>query len=205
MEGGTGQPVEPDQARWEHDSFVAAAVVFSGMFLGSEITYQFAVAATSNDSNALPDAMRGKVREEMAALFRDERRFRRISALEKYQAVLELAGLPRIPGKRAFKNANLVIEIRNRLVHYEQGIIPARDYGGNVITPERFRAELGRRRITDNPMAAAGEPYFPRRALSHRLAEAAVKWAMAWVDQFYAKVGANPPPLDGIRDQTLTR
>lgn len=59
LEGGTAA-IEPAQERFEHDSFVAASIIFASAFLDSEVNYQFATAAEGADPNALPIPMRGQ-------------------------------------------------------------------------------------------------------------------------------------------------
>jgi hypothetical protein len=65
-----------------------------------------------------------------------------------------------------------------------------------ALGPEKFARELRSRGISENPLAAIGEPYFPRRILSHHLAESGIHWAVSWVDAFYDRLGVTPPPLD---------
>jgi hypothetical protein len=202
-----GGAIEAIHAREEHDSCVAASIIFAGAFLDSEINYQFATAAEAADPNALADPMRGPVRAAMAAMFTGGG-FRNLSVFQKYQELLRLAGKTKLPEKanaNPYTDALLLTQVRNQLVHYQQGpVTVSTDDPAAQLSPEKFSQQMLLRNIAGNPLAAAGEPYFPRRMLSHALANAGIIWGVAWVDAFYARLGVNPPPLDAMRNEIIT-
>jgi hypothetical protein len=91
-----GHPaLESGEKRGEHDSFVAAAIIFAGAFLDSEINYQFAVAATTADPNALPPP----TRDQVLAAIKGAVAGRTLpdSVFPKYQMLLKLAGKLTLP------------------------------------------------------------------------------------------------------------
>jgi hypothetical protein len=62
--GATGR--EPGEERAEHDTFVAGSLIFAGAFVDGEVNSCYAMAAEGVDPNALPEPMRGQVRDNMA-------------------------------------------------------------------------------------------------------------------------------------------
>jgi hypothetical protein len=130
-----------------------------------------------------------------------------MSVFAKYQKLLQLAGATKLPeNQNPYTDGFFLTQVRNQLVHYQQGpVTVSTDDPAAQLSPAKYFQEMQSRGIAPNPLAAAGEPFFPRRMLSHALAQAGITWAVAWVDAFYARLGLNPLPLDAMRNEITTK
>jgi hypothetical protein len=201
-----GPSPEAGTAREEHDTFVIGSIVFAGAFLDGEINSLYANAAEGADPNALPAPMRGELRQDVADSFRSGADFRKMSTLDKYQNLLKLAGRGPLSEKPGTPHARalLLTQVRNRLIHFQEGPVLMSSGGTDPIPLGRFEEQLTALEIARSPLAAAGEPFFPRGMLSHQLASSGVEWAVAWVDAFYVQLGVTSDPLGALRSATRT-
>jgi hypothetical protein len=201
-----GSSLEAGMEREEHDTFVISAVVFAAAFLESEVNTLFAEAAEGFTIDALRKARQEPLRERMAEFFRAKGDFRKLGSLLKYQHLLKLAEKSPLSEKAGtpHQRALFLLQIRNRLIHFQEGPVLWWSETSEDIPPGRFEDELAARGISRSPLAPSGEPFFPRGMLSHDLAARGIEWAVAWVDAFYEAFGAAPPPLDSIRAEIRT-
>ena len=203
LENGTPSR-EAGQERVEHDTFVIGALIFAGAFVDGEINACYAMAAEGSDPNALPEPMRGQLRDDMANFF-GTKEHRYVGTLRKYQRLMELAGRTPLAEKDApYARVRLLLDIRNALVHYGQGPVTTSTGGPDPAPPGRFEDEVSALGIPKSRWASVGDPFFPRSMLSHELAATAIAWAVAWVDAFYAQLGVTPSPLEGVRSEIRT-
>jgi hypothetical protein len=123
---------------------------------------------------------------------------RYVGILDKYQMALLFADKPRFNrGDNIFQNAQILIEIRNRLIHFR----PATVTHGQIASDEqRWGGRFG-----DNAlMAGTGNPWFPDKCLGAGCAEWADRtvttFAGAWVRSlglpatFDTDIASWPPP-----------
>src|SRR4029077_20532544 len=95
-------------------------------------------------------------------------------------------------------------QIRNRLIHFQEGPVFWWSETSQEIPPALFEDELAALAMSRSPLAPSGEPFFPRGMLSHELGALGIEWAVAWVDSFCEALGATPPSLDSMRAEILT-
>lgn len=104
----------------EHNGHILSAIVLSAAFLEAAINEFFQDA---HDEHLPPDgylaALPNGALRAMAAVWRGTDDGRRLTALEKWQLMLVLAGRdPLHPGRAPFQAAKLVFDLRNVIVHY---------------------------------------------------------------------------------------
>src|SRR5262249_37426353 len=89
-------------------------------------------------------------------------------------------------GVAPYQDAQLVIDLRNELVH-------ARAQTASVADKDQVeRRRLMRPKFAPNKKAAAGDPYFRDHNLSADCAEWAVRSARALADRFFARTNIKP-------------
>ncbi|MBA3580199.1 MAG: hypothetical protein H0W42_09470 [Gemmatimonadaceae bacterium] len=120
------------------------------------------------------------------------------AALPKLEQALELAGTPKICAAsrfntegRTYDDAKLVIELRNKLVHYEPACLPAELADRNPTAPRYEFAERLRGRFPESRLMGAGNPLF-QKILGHGCAKWAAESTLALADDFYSRMGIKP-------------
>ena len=108
------------------------------------------------------------------------------SILDKYQALLDFYGLPRMKkGENPYQNAHLVVSLRNELMHYKPETL-----GGDV---EHDVAGKLRTKFKPNPLLnGSGNPYFPDHCLGSPCATWAVTSVKALADTYFGTLNITP-------------
>ncbi|QRR11756.1 hypothetical protein FPJ27_36700 (plasmid) [Burkholderia sp. MS455] len=131
----------------------------------------------------------------------------RASALENFETILLLLGLPKLDkGRDLYQSASLLTDLRNALMHYklqnrEVGLDPDENASGDKLA--QFEKGLGGR-FAKNPLTRKGNPLFPDRMIGHGTAEWSVNTAVAFLDGFCQSLSAMPP-YEHIRPTFATR
>ncbi|MBI2488072.1 MAG: hypothetical protein HYW01_14235 [Deltaproteobacteria bacterium] len=110
-----------------------------------------------------------------------------VSILDKYQLALRFAGMePFNKGENPYQDANLVVKIRNTLIHYKPQLL-----GGENI--HQLEAKL-KGKFPENKLmsGSAGNPYFPDKALGKGCAEWTVKSVLIFANGFFLRMGVIP-------------
>lgn len=111
--------------------------------------------------------------------------------LDKYQAVLELLGRRVFDrGAQPFQNADLLVRLRNALLHYKPRWRPG---AGSPETTIPLDQRLQSKGFPLNPLFPKENPFFPDRCLSHGCAEWAIRSAVALTDDFLSRLGVSAP------------
>ena len=177
----------------EHSAYVTGAIVFSVSSLEAAINELFADTVDNNKGriSKLDSDTRNmmaniwKIKVQGTALF---------SILQKYQIALVLAQKNQFDlGKKPYQDINLLIKLRNSLIHFEPEWItcPAGDdFGQDDI--HKFEKQL-KGKFTINPLTGQGNPFYPDKCLSHGCAEWAVKSTINFIDDFFTRIGIEPP------------
>ena len=176
--------IETDAARFdEHRACVMAAVLESGACLEATINELFADAADHRDRLAgLALAAREVLTDAWA---RPE--VRRGPTVDKYAVAFQaIRGEPLNSGQGACQTAELVLSLRNKLVHYAPEWAPSACEGGRRPPDEPMGALRGK-----FPLHAryrdTGNPFWPLKCLGSGCARWAVVSAVAFVDEFSAR------------------
>jgi hypothetical protein len=184
MESERG-PTDADITR--HRAFAIGAVTCSVAFLEAYINEFF------SDTDELPTSIGGLPSSTVGLLAKMwNRHVPRLPALDKYQVALELAGKDALMnGQAPFQDAQLLVKLRNALIHYEPETVLVAPRG----TAQRDLEELERQlrdKFTLNPWTGIGNPFFPDRCLGHGSSEWAVNSSLAFVEEFCTRMERNP-------------
>ncbi len=127
--------------------------------------------------------------------------------LQKYQIALVLAQKQIFdPGNLPYQDVNLLVKLRNSLVHYEPEWVksPASDdFGPDDIHTYAYEKKL-RGKFLPNPLTGQGNPFYPDKCLGHGCAEWAVNSSVIFADAFFSRMGLLSP-YDHIRDRLNTK
>jgi hypothetical protein len=185
LEESKEQPVSDGTIR-EHRSSVLASVLSSGTFLEACVNELFA-SARHDDlkvGGELPADDRRKL-TSTAELLEGNR------LLDRFQLALYVLGkTPLDQGAQPYQGAELLVSLRNTLVHYKPR--------WSDETETKLAKRLESKRFSLNPFTGDGNPFFPDKCLSYGCAKWGWESALSFADRFFALVGV-VAPYDGIR------
>jgi hypothetical protein len=111
---------------------------------------------------------------------------KRHALLDKYQKALTCLRKQPFNGNHPpYLEAQLVIQLRNALVHYKP-----KSFGGGV--EHDLAKELAGKFMDNRLMNGSGNPWFPDKCLGHGCAEWAVHSATVFADEFFRRIGVKP-------------
>lgn len=173
------------------------AVTFAASFLEAAINELYADAVDGVQDRIKHLAPAVAIR--LAAVWALMKEERGRSFLTKYQVALRLAERAEFArGKAPLQDVEALSALRNALVHF----VPEWATGGaGRETDATSSAHLQSRlygRFDPNPFVAAGNSFFPGKCLGHGGARWAVETAIAFADDFFARMEV-PPFHDLIR------
>ena len=179
-----------------HRACVIGAILTSIACLEAAVNELF--AETAEIPNALIRAKDPQVAERLARLWRTGAGRWRV--LEKFQVALAAGGKELFDvGGPPFQDARLLIELRNRLVHFKPEWQPASlEDGTQAGELSSLEKRLRGKFVTHPAYKDSGNPFFPDKCLSHGCAEWAVVTATAFCDEFFNRLGI-PPPYENFR------
>jgi hypothetical protein len=173
----------------EHRAYVMASVLTAVAFLEATINELFAQAADGSLSGVNTDAT--GLMANMWGLMGHGRRM--MGTLDKYQLALILAKKqPFDKGGLPYQDVQLVIDLRNTLVHYVPQWATAGTDADLDAALNRVGKSLRTKKFTLNPFAAKGNPFFPDKCLSHGCAKWAVHSSVKFADEFFSRLGLSP-------------
>ena len=183
-------------ARWaeryrpEHRACAIASIVASVGFVEASLNELYASA--NRNELEVGGGRGGLSQEQRDALIDVADLISRNSLLDKYQLTLRLLNFtPFVRGQAPFQDAQTLVFLRNRLVHYE----PKFRAAGGGVDPDELRTwqRLAMKRRPENPFTNPGNPFFPDRCLSHGYTTWAWETALTFCDEFFARIGIEPP------------
>lgn len=180
----------PDDVITQHRVYVISAVLLAVAALEGTINELFADAVDNPAGRActLPESSKSRLAEAVRLGALD-----RVSVLDKFQMALILTtGVPLETGRQPYQDAHSLVSLRNALVHYRPEPVVTIGWDKEMKGLER---KLGRK-FKPNPLAGAGNPYFPDRCLGSGCAEWAAKTAIGFLEDFHLKVGLPSPHGD---------
>ncbi|MBT9145962.1 MAG: hypothetical protein DDT42_01841 [candidate division WS2 bacterium] len=189
-----------------HIAYVTASILFSVFFLEAAINELFADTVESNSEIA--KKLNPTTIQLMAEMWKLEvPRTANYKILQKYQIALVLAQKQIFdPGNLPYQDVNLLVKLRNSLVHYEPEWVksPASDdFGPDDIHTYAYEKKL-RGKFLPNPLTGQGNPFYPDKCLGHGCAEWAVNSSVIFADAFFSRMGLLSP-YDHIRDRLNTK
>lgn len=193
-----------DELFSQHRAYVTASILSSVFFLEAAINELFADTVESNSEIA--KKLNLTTIQLMAEMWKLEvPRTANYKILQKYQIALALAQKQIFdPGAPPYQDVNLLVKLRNDLVHYEPEWVknPSNDdFGPDDI--HRYEKML-RGKFLANPLTGQGNSFYPDKCLGHGCAEWAVNSSAKFADAFFSRMGLLSP-YDHIRNRLNTK
>lgn len=165
----------------EHRSYIVSAVVQCAAALESEISEVTRHGPGHHlGSNGLDAAAYAFLQPLMDVI--DEQ-----STLDRYELVLHLLQRPALNrGGHPYQPADLLIKLRNELIHYKSK-------WGPEMERQKLFDRLLQLRLEKPPFISVHTNFFPHQCLSASLASWCVITAGAFINDFYAKLGVASP------------
>jgi hypothetical protein len=164
-----------------HRCYVTNAVLSAAAFLDAAINEVFEDIDDSHPSYV--DALSVEDRSKIASIANKKKRG---PTLAKYQAALDALSQEQfIPHAAPYEDASLVIELRNRLMHFRPETISESDLNDiDAIVFNKFEP--------NRLMKGQRNPYFPDHCLGGGCAAWAAHSVMAFTDEFFDRVRMKP-------------
>lgn len=120
--------------------------------------------------------------------------------LDKYDYLLTLLNFEALnKGATVYQNANLLVTMRNQLIHYESEWNVAEtsesavnDQTKKKTTSEKFQDKFRGKFENNTFQKGASNPFFPSKCLGKGFAVWAVESSIAFTDEFYRKICITP-------------
>lgn len=184
-----------------HLAYVIGTLLTSVCFLESFIN-EVLFDLSGKESGIFLTDMKRKQREDIVAanlweLLGDRKS---ISIVDKYQLTLMVAGKkPFEKGEPPLQDIELIIGLRNELVHFKPEWFVAKDEGIKRI--HKWEKKLRAKKIRFNPKFENTEIFFPYKMFGYGLAKWIVETCIKFSDEFLLRMGLNPtfPPYNEIR------
>lgn len=188
----------------QHRAYVTGSILSSVFFLEATINELFADTMESN--SAIAKKLHPTTIQLMAKMWKLEvPRTANYKILQKYQIALVLAQNQIFdPGASFYQNVNLLVKLRNDLVHFEpewSKLPSSDDFGPDDI--HRYEKTL-REKFTVNPLTSQGNPYYPDKCLGYGCAEWSVISSVKFTDEFFSRMGLISP-YDHVRNRLNTK
>lgn len=185
----------------EYWANVTASIFAAVSFLEATINELFADAGQQYGENPLDSDTKAL----MADMWKKSiPRTSRYPILEKFDIALILARKPVFDrGKPPAQDVDLVIQLRNNLIHYEPEWVNDEIEDLSMVAAEKKLDKRLRGKFPTSPLMNKSDPFFPNKCLSYGCARWAVESSLAYSDEFYAKLGV-PAPYEHIRQHLRT-
>lgn len=170
-----GTPTELSKS--EHRAYVVGAVVHSVAAIDTEAS-EITMHGPGHHlgSNGVDSAARDFLKP-LAKLIDDE------TALDRYETILHLLRKPSLNfGAKDNGHADLLVKLRNELIHYKSK-------WGREMTAKRLFNRLERLELEKPPFMPMETNFFPHRCLSASLASWAVETSVGFLNGFYQHLG----------------
>jgi hypothetical protein len=181
---GSGEP------EWAHRAYVTGAVFSAAASLEATINEVY-LGTLQGD----PTAMEKTDPRFAIGLVRDWRRLERKSILRKYQEALGFAEVSKFEeDDPLYKDVDGLIQLRHALVHYKP----------EWNTDQKKHKETGdalEGRFEPNPFAGPNDAFFPKKCLGHECAKWAVQSSLAFMNEFFRRVGLPTIPSEERQDR----
>jgi hypothetical protein len=168
----------------EHRSYVVSTVIQCAAALESEVAEILLHGPGHHlGSNGLDVSARDFL-QPLAELIDQE------PTLHRYELILHLLRRPALNrGGSPFQSADLLIKLRNELVHYKSK-------WQEEMERQKLFARLKQLRFQKPPFITEDTSFFPHKCLSASLASWSVNTAVAFITEFYVRLGIENPIKD---------
>lgn len=171
-----------DELKVEHRAYVVGAIVQCAAGLEAEVSEILHYGVGHHLGSSGIDAAAQALLLPLAEVIDSQ------PTLHRYELVLHLLRRPALDrGRNPYQAADLLIRLRNELIHYHSKWGPEMDR-------EKLFTRLEQLRMDKPPFMPSDSNFFPHRCLSASLASWAVTTAVAFIDNFYS-VFDIPGPL----------
>jgi hypothetical protein len=172
----------------EHRAYVLSPIASAAGFLEATINEFFQDA--HDEHNLTGDGYLAPLSAEtvqaMVATWRGTGEGSKLNALEKWQLMRIFAGSePLDRGRAPYQDAQLVVQLRNAILHYRPESIGADE-------PHKMEERLRGRFAENRLMEGSGNAWWPSHCLGHACAEWAARSALAFAGQICGDLGINP-------------
>src|SRR4051812_10565886 len=174
----------PVEVFWEHRSYVLGAIASSVGFLESCINEVFANCAEEYQLELRLGAKQTKILGSIWKIHGCSR----LPALSKYNLALSSLGKETLSASEdVFQGAAILIRLRNWLIHFEPDWAEAIDKAEDPLVSHRLARSL-KGKFNLNPFRKYCDFEFPDRFLSASCADWAGVTAVAFTDDFFARL-----------------
>ncbi len=170
----------------QHRAFIISSIFSSVAFLEAAINEIFQDAL---DNNHFYIESLGKDKIELLADYwrmTEIEKKSHLSVLDKYQLALRFCGRePFKKDKNPYQDANLIIKLRNTLIHYKpESLSPDK--------PHKIGDKLKGKFPENKLVSKSANPYFPDKGLGYGCANWSCKSMEKFTDAFFQKLGIEP-------------
>lgn len=174
---------------WTHRAYTIGAITGSVAFLEAAINEIYKDAADEHQSYLI--SLSQEKLEKLRLIWElTEGRNKHVNILDKYQFALKYLGHEPIEcGRVLLENAQLVIELRNALIHYK----PETGWSGDQ---SKFEAKLARKLIgkysTNKLFEGAGNRFFPDHCLGYGCCMWTIDSVKGFADEVFRRIDISP-------------
>lgn len=173
----------------EHRAYVMNAILSSVSFLETCINEIFQDASDGQSSYIQP--LNENTQQLLGTYWKSvmkENRRDNLSILAKYEAALNLDKKDQFTkGENLYQNVDLVIKLRNELIHFKPSTLSSHDVDEN-----NFKNKLKGKFSLNVLMENSGNPFFPDKCLGYGCAKWAVEACKDFTNAFFSKLGIKP-------------
>lgn len=176
-----------------HDSYAITSFISSFSAVETNIN-EFIKSIEDRDVESavteFDDSHFRNIKEFLSAYSRDF--YKDLSTLDKYQLILVNCNIePFNTGREPYQSINTVRKLRNYFVHHEPRWVDAEE---DELPDSNLGRELKTKNFEEVPyIDGDSRPYFPDRCLSYGCAKWVLKSSLKFINEFYNKIGTNPP------------
>ena len=177
----------------EYWADITASIFAAVSFLEATINELFADA--TEEYSEYPKSLNLNTKALMADMWKKGiPRTSRYRILEKFDIALTLARKPTFDvGKPPAQDVDLIVKLRNRLIHYEPEWMTNETMTSSMSATEKKLDRSLRGKFPTSPLMSKSSPFFPNRCLSYGCARWAVESSLAYSDEFYKNLGVSAP------------
>ena len=169
----------------QHRAYVTGCIFSTVSSLEAQINEVFTDAADDKRESIYMLGDKIRLLGEMWKL--DVPRTASYPILRKYEIALALAEKGKLDrGASVYQNADLLIRLRNKLIHYQPLSSTSSDERSKG-EEERFRGKFPL-----NPLTGSKTPFFPERCMGYGCAKWSVESGITFVDHFCSLLGMTP-------------
>lgn len=186
-------PDEWLQVSDRHQALVIGTVLSTVAFLEATVNEMFTDALESFSNGPLKGLDTSVVRRLGELWKLKVPRTASFKILQKYNIALTAADhLPMDPGRNPAQDVNLLVKLRNALIHYEPETFQIAETPEADEDPHRLEPMLKGKFLLNQLTEKSGNYFFPKKCLGHGCADWAVESSISLVREFSNAMGTTP-------------